>query len=372
MKKTAVVFMLIFSLLITSVVLAGCGGNAPGTGESQGANEPGSGANMPGTGEGANEPGTDAGTNAAGSEGSGSSPGTPDEGQAAPGSSGDSSPQTSGRIPDTNESAVSDWGVAGNNAGSAPGRTDLDQVIVDRDDLFFAIREAADDDTLVYTWKVYIENRTDKNLMFSFEKVSVNGVMCDPYWAELVTAGKKGNCEVIWMLDSLAERGIDEVAQVDFTLNVYNDDDYTEAPLMHDPFTVCPLGEGQKVSAPARRQPSGSDVVLVDNDDCSIIVTGFDPDNSWGYAVQLYLMNKTEEDLIFSTENASVNGIMCEPYWAEIVTAGHAAYSGVLWDSASLSENGITEVTEISLPLRVYSDKDVLNPYVEETFELKP
>ena len=296
------------------------------------------------------------------------------------------SPQTAGssKIPDTNESAVSDWGVAdapdnthnveteNSNAG-----TDVSRIIVDRDDLLFAVKEVKADAALGYTWKVYIENRTDKNLMFSFEKVSVNGVMCDPFWAEVVTAGKKGNCEIIWMRDALEERQIEEVTQVDFTLNVYNDDDYAEAPLMHDPFTVSPLGEDgaegtDKQSAPPARKPDETDIVLIDNDDCAIIVTGFDPENSWGYAVRLYLRNKTEEDLIFSTENTSVNGIMCEPFWAEIVTAGHSAFSTILWDNAALQENEIAEVNEISLPMRVYSDKDIANPYVEETFELRP
>ena len=128
---------------------------------------------------------------------------------------------------------------------------------------------------------------------------------------------------------------------------------------------MYPLGEDgaegtDKQSAPSARKPAETDIVLIDNDDCSIIVTGFDPENSWGYAVRLYLRNKTEEDLIFSTENTSVNGIMCEPFWAEIVTAGHSAFSTILWDNA------------VSLPMRVYSDKDIANPYVEETFELRP
>ena len=125
------------------------------------------------------------------------------------------------------------------------------------------------------------------------------------------------------------------------TLNVYNDDDYTEAPLMHEPFTVYPLakassadtasGDGTSAdrapageapegastagevpadaATPFVREPAESDLILVDNADCQIVVTGFDPDNSWGYAVKLYLRNKTDQDLIFSADNTSVNGI---------------------------------------------------------------
>jgi hypothetical protein len=253
---------------------------------------------------------------------------------------------------------------------SGASDTAFSQVIVDSEDLYFAIKNVRTDAALGYTWKVYVENRTDRNLMFSFEKVSVNGVMCDPFWAEVVNSGKKGNCEITWMRDSLQKRQIEEVTQVDFTLNVYNDDDYTEAPLMHDPFTVYPLGEDK--AAETVREPAATDQVLVDNDSCSVIVTAFDPDNSWGYAMNLYLVNKTDRDMVFSVDDSSVNGIMCDPFWADIVCAGKASYSTVLWDKNALAENDITEVEEISLPLKVYADEDIGNPYVDETFELTP
>ena len=370
MQKTAVLFVLI-TALVFAAIFTGCSSNETG-----GSGQSGISGSADGAGQN-DSPGKTGVSSQTGSSETADNSGKVD-------SSSQTNAQDSSKIPDTNESAVSDWGVAdatdnthnveteNSNAG-----TDVSRIIVDRDDLLFAVKEVKADAALGYTWKVYNENRTDKNLMFSFEKVSVNGVMCDPFWAEVVTAGKKGNCEIIWMRDALEERQIEEVTQVDFTLNVYNDDDYAEAPLMHDPFTVYPLGEDvaegtDKQSAPPARKPAETDIVLIDNDDCAIIVTGFDPENSWGYAVRLYLRNKTEEDLIFSTENTSVNGIMCEPFWAEIVTAGHSAFSTILWDNAALQENEIAEVNEISLPMRVYSDKDIANPYVEETFELNP
>ena len=315
-------------------------------------------------------------------------------------SSSPASAQNNNKLPDSEESAVSSWGTASSSDGvetavigagepAAPDSTfdagadnsaagaDFSQVIADRDDLFFAIKEISTDVPSGYSWIVYIENRTDKNLLFSLEKVSVNGVMCDPFWTEAVMARKKGTCEITWMRDTLEERKISRVAQVDFTLNVYNDDDYEEAPLMHEQYTVYPLGENTSEEdgeqyARTVRQPVESDLVLIDNDDCTIIVTGLDPGNSWGYAMHLYLRNNTEEDLIFSTENTSVNGILCESLWAEIVTAGHSALSTILWDTAQLRVKGIAEVNEILLPIRVYPDNNITDPYVEETFEVRP
>ena len=381
MRKTAVLFMVFFAFLVTCV-MAGCSSNRPAASGS---------------------------SDVSGAEATSAQTEPADE-HSVP---SDQTAVQDAKVPETDESAVSDWGTAEAPAGSDQSKysssedasDSFSQVIVDREDLYFAIKEVKTDEALGYSWKVYLENRTDKNLMFSFEKVSLNGVMCDPFWAEVVPAGQHGNAEILWLRDALEERQLAApITRADFTLNVYNDDDYTEAPLMHEPFTVYPLakassadtaaGDGTSAdraptgeasegastagevpadaATPFVREPAESDLILVDNADCQIVVTGFDPDNSWGYAVKLYLRNKTDQDLIFSADNTAVNGIQCEPYWAEIVTAGNSAFSAVLWDHASLEENKITEVKEISLPLRVYSDRDAANPYVNETFELKP
>ena len=350
---------------------------------------------------GSRQPGSDSGSAVSESGGDGSAHGTAaGESESKTGEEAEPSDakHSDASIPDTEESAVGDWGTepgktavsdgavakesgssdSGSKGSGSSGTPDYSEVLVDRDDLFFAIKEVRSDTTLGYTWKVYIENRTDKNLMFSFEKVSVNGVMCDPFWAEVITGGRKGNCDITWMRDALESRSIGDVYEVNFTLNVYNDDDYTEAPLMRDPFTVFPMGEEKAVSeAEADREARagaivGLNKVLVDNDICSIIVTGYEPDNVWGYAMHVYLQNKSGDDLVFSAENTSINGIMCDPYWAEVVASGKSAVSTILWDQSSLAENNITQVSEISIPLKVYSDKNIAEPYVDETIELTP
>ena len=341
MRRSAVIFVLIFTLIIANIC-TGCGSSAPNQDNGSAKTESGGSSDAAGKTDASGKSGDVSKSDAAGKTGDASS------------------------IPDTNESAVSDWGTADSGTKNSSGESGpvpaFNQVLIDNDDLYFAIKDVRSDAAYGYEWKVYVENRTDKNLMFSFEKVSVNDVMCDPFWAEVINAGKKGNCEITWMRDSLQEKQIGDVTRVDFTLNVYNNDDYTEAALMHDPFTVFPLGEDKASSAV--REPAATDHVLVDDDNCSVIITGYEPDNSWGYAMKLYLVNKTDRDMVFSVDDSSVNGIMCDPFWADIVCAG--------WDKNALAENDITEVEEISLPLKVYADEDIGNPYVDDTFELTP
>lgn len=231
-------------------------------------------------------------------------------------SSGLTSTGSSPAVDSKEEAAVSSsqdinepWGTAGSgsgsNGGSKAGTSSFSQVIVDSEDLYFAITDATDDSVMGYIWNVSLENRTDQNLMYSMENVSVDGVMCDPYWAEVVSAGKSGNGQISWMRGSLAENGTEEVTEVEFTLSVYNDDDYTQSPLLHETYTVYPLGK-EKASV-VKRADKNSDEILIDNETCRILLTSCDPKNSWGYTVHLYLQNKTDEDLIFSAENVSLN-----------------------------------------------------------------
>ena len=241
MRRSAVIFVLIFTLIIANIC-TGCGSSAPDQGSGPAKTESGGSSDAAGKTDPSGKTGEAGKSDAAGKTGDASS------------------------IPDTNESAVSDWGTAdaGNYKGAGDedssaksgAASDFSQVLIDNEDLYFAIKSVRDNAALGYEWKVYVENRTDRNLMFSFEKVSVNGVMCDPFWAEVINAGKKGNCEITWMRDSLQEKQIGDVTEVDFTLNVYNDDDYTEAALMHDPFTVFPLGEDKVASA--AREPAAT------------------------------------------------------------------------------------------------------------------
>ena len=128
MRRSAVIFVLIFTLLFTSVV-TGCGaGSDSGTGNPSGsAGEAGQSAPSEGSGKTGESGKTD---DAGNSDASGKS----DEA----GKTGDAS-----SIPDTNESAASDWGVSdtGTADNSADAQSTFSQVLVDTEDLYFAIKQ---------------------------------------------------------------------------------------------------------------------------------------------------------------------------------------------------------------------------------------
>lgn len=113
-----------------------------------------------------------------------------------------------------------------------------EEILVDNENCTFKITDIESDGDWGYTLKVYLENKTDKNLMFSWDDVSVNGFMCDPFWATSVQAGKKANSEISFSETDFEENGIENVENIEFKLSVYDDDNWDAAYLVDETFTL--------------------------------------------------------------------------------------------------------------------------------------
>ena len=111
------------------------------------------------------------------------------------------------------------------------------QVLAENEDLRFVIEKADDSKPSSYRLQVYLENKTDKNLMFSWDLVSVNGKMLDPYWAMGVAAGKKACSEVIFNRADLEDNGITDITEVEFTLTVSDYDNWSGEELLKEVYT---------------------------------------------------------------------------------------------------------------------------------------
>ena len=101
--------------------------------------------------------------------------------------------------------------------------------------------------------------------------------------------------------------------------------------------------------------------------------TGYENDEIWGYTVKLFLLNKTDKLVMFSAEEASVNGYMADPFYATSVSAGNCAFSSMSWSDSTLEENGISDIEEIEFLLRAYDDDDwSVDDFVNERIILHP
>lgn len=215
--------------------------------------------------------------------------------------------------------------------------------------------------------RIYIENYTDSTAVFSLTNVSVNGLMFDPFWADDVTGGAKSNGEIIFLTEDLALSGVDAITNMAFTLYIYDDETWEDLYIVDDVY--YPMGEDAAVYQ--SHELSDTDVVLLDNEYCTFILLGEDPDNFWGYGLNIYMENKTDSTLMFSANDVVVNGYDCDPFWASIVSPGKGCYTTISWFDTDLEDNGITDVETISMMLNVY-DYDTWEDFVLENITIEP
>ncbi len=244
--------------------------------------------------------------------------------------------------------------------------------VVDNDECVIEISPLESGGIFGASLPVYLENKSaDKTYMFSLQSLSIDDLEISSLFAKEVAPGKKANEEIDIMDPSLGTAGINEYSDIELTFRVYDMGDWLAAPAALETVHIYLYGEENANSYV--REPESTDNVLIDDDNVTVIVTGYEPDSLWGYAVDFYLINKTDTEVMFSEDNASVNGYMIDPYWATSVSAGKSKYSSMSFSNGSLEDNEITSVEEIEFTLKAIDDTDFMaKPYVEETVTLNP
>lgn len=103
---------------------------------------------------------------------------------------------------------------------------DTDTVIADTKDVTIIATGYDVDRIWGYTARIYLENKTDKTLMFTCEDVSVNGFMIDPFWATEIPPHARSYNSISWSSSSFEENDIEEVEEIEITFRAYDSDDW--------------------------------------------------------------------------------------------------------------------------------------------------
>ena len=113
-------------------------------------------------------------------------------------------------------------------------------VIAENDVLTFIIESVEDEVSEFYTLNCYVANHTGKNLMISWDAVSVNGFMVDPFWATSVSAGMQAFSQINFLRADLEAQGIQDVTELEFTILAYDDDNWDADYLLSETYTFNP------------------------------------------------------------------------------------------------------------------------------------
>ncbi len=223
-----------------------------------------------------------------------------------------------------------------------------------------------------YTLNVAMENRSpDTTYMFSLSSAAVNGVECTTLFGEEIAPGKKSNGEITLADSTLKENGVSPFTDIELSFRVYDSNDWLADAVAEETVHVYPYGEENATVFTRESQPE--DNVILDIDQASVTVTGYRDDSIWGYTVDLFLVNKTDREIMVSVDETSVNGYMLDPLFAHSVPAGKCAFTSMSWADTTLEENQITQVEEIEFRLKVSDNGDwTAGPYADEVITLNP
>ena len=281
-------------------------------------------------------------------------------------STGDNTDNSSGNTQENNQ----DNNSTNNKTEETITFTEL--TAVDNDECSIKLTKITPDSLLGYSIKAQLENKSaEKTYMFSVEYASINGVECDPLFASEVAPGKKANESITFMDSSFDDNDIGLYTDIEISFRVYDSNDWLADPVAETTVHVYPYGEEKAVKF--NRDTKDSDNVIIDNENISFIVTGYEQDEIWGYTINIFLVNKTDKNIMFSVDEASVNGFMVDPFFATTVNANKVSFATISWMESSFEENEITDVETIEFILKATdNDNWLADAIVSQTVTLSP
>ncbi len=232
-------------------------------------------------------------------------------------------------------------------------------VLIDNEYLTLTINEAYVDEDNYYTLKATFENNAEKNYSYFIDHSSINGISVMNYLYAEVSAGKKAVEEINFEDSILRNNSVGEYTDIEMTVQVCNEDELFEEPVAEYTVHYYPLGEDKAVKY--ERQPAATDKVLLDNEYVTVTAIGFTHDDEWESTdLNLYVVNKSDENIALNSESCTVNDIMIDAYYAEEIPAGRVAFSCISFDDEELKDKYIEEIETVEIEFTALGESDIL------------
>lgn len=121
-------------------------------------------------------------------------------------------------------------GLSAQEIGPSPAHKEWDDEVIyaENGDFTFSICGRDENNIWTYNLTLYIENKSERALTFSWKDVSVNYVEADPWFYYTVPAGLKTCFNLYFNEDDMKAKEIDAIRSVDFTLVVTPADSFEE------------------------------------------------------------------------------------------------------------------------------------------------
>ena len=205
----------------------------------------------------------------------------------------------------------------------------------------------------------------------AYDLIEVDGH--NAMWMEVAAAGGYNTYNLILQLDSgiapfsFASMGEDDgYAVFDSIIDTIKVGDAAPAPAP-GPAPAPAGGEAAAIPADAIDATQVEEVVLFDDDVCKVSMKKFSTDDDYyPFTCKVYLENKTDLNLYFSTDYVAVNGYMVDCYFGETVAGHHKTNAEMYFYADDLEESNITDIGSIAFRMIVRDDDDWSADYLED------
>ncbi len=225
--------------------------------------------------------------------------------------------------------------------------------LVDNESCSFTVKGICENDYTGVGLQVVCVNKGTRELMFSWDSVSVCGYMYDPQWAQAVGPGETVESTVGIDTFTLESYGIFAVDEISFRLHVFDNENWMDEPIVNDLFQIFPTGLSAGTVACPEREKLAEETMIADNGQFSFCILRAAADDGINYTLRCFLENKTDSTLMFSWDGVTLDGYSAAPAWSATVAPGKRAYSYICFPLSELRENGVEEVSSISFNLVV-------------------
>lgn len=193
--------------------------------------------------------------------------------------------------------------------------------------------------------KLHVENNTDGDITIqTSEYTAVNGCMVRGIASIQTSAGDSADDTVMFLDDEFEEAGIETVSDIKLAVRAI-DADWNEICASY--FVTVKTSAYGTVENPA---VDGD--VLYDKDGVKVILLGTEEDEDFDFYfptyVKLYIENNSEQDITVKTLDFKANGEVTQCSLNAELLAGTRQFTELRLDADSCTQNGITELKDLS------------------------
>lgn len=193
--------------------------------------------------------------------------------------------------------------------------------------------------------EVHVENNTDGDIVISSgEYIAVNGCMVRGIASIQTSAGDSADDTVMFLDDEFEKAGIETVSDIRLAVRAI-DADWNE--ICASDFVTVKTSAYGTVETPA---VDGD--VLYDEGGVKVILLGTEEEEDFDFYfptyVKLYIENNSEQDITVKTLDFKANGAVTQCSLNAELLAGTRQFTELRLDADSCTQNGITELKDLS------------------------